>query len=109
MNLFAEEADFKEHQVKFLSMLTRAVQLRAKASLDLSGWIYLLIQNFALKNKTGEIGIRLEQVQKLIPLLEKLPDQVPAQFPIEVKGLRQDIDSMLPVFKQYVTNVRLFP
>eukprot|EP00039_Didymoeca_costata_P000666 m.46739 g.46739 ORF g.46739 m.46739 type:complete len:332 (-) comp10401_c0_seq1:3810-4805(-) len=79
-----EEADFKEHQVKFLSMLTRAVQLRAKASLDLS----------------GEIGIRLEQVQKLIPLLEKLPDQVPAQFPIEVKGLRQDIDSMLPVFKQ---------
>ena len=43
----------------------------------------------------GEVGIRLEQVQKMLPLLDKLPERVPAEFPIHIGGMQSSVDAML--------------
>jgi hypothetical protein len=70
---------FNEHQIKFLSRMIRAVQKRAQSSLDLS----------------GEVGVTVLQIMQLLPLLEKLPENVPAEFPIEVYGKGEDMDAVL--------------
>jgi len=75
---------FNEHQIKFLSRLTVVVQMRVKASLELN----------------GEVGIRLDQVQKMLPLLDKLPERVPAEFPIHIGGMSGNVDALINLSMQ---------
>ena len=47
------------------------------------------------RRAAGEVGIRLDQVQKMLPLLDKLPERVPAEFPIHIGGMSGNVDALI--------------
>eukprot|EP00041_Stephanoeca_diplocostata_P015279 m.291600 g.291600 ORF g.291600 m.291600 type:complete len:367 (-) comp19980_c0_seq2:199-1299(-) len=69
-----------EEQMKFLNKLAAAVLQRAKTAQDL----------------TGEYGLRLEQIQVLIPMVAALHFETPPVFPIpDIVGLQRDLQSII--------------
>lgn len=77
-SLSSNECQFADEPVRFLNRLMIVINMRAQATQDL----------------TSESALKLSDMKQLTSYLKELPNECPSDFPIHVKGLRQQFEDM---------------
>lgn len=60
--------------------------------------IVVNMRSQAVQDLTSESPLKLDDLRKLIAVLKELPNHCPGEFPIHVKGLRQQLEEMPIMF-----------